>query len=592
MKHITLTAEQKRAIGTDEKRVIVLGGPGTGKTHVQAAKIHDLVFIQKINPRHILVITQSAKSWRELESRLKKYLRTRVKDLWLGNLEKHCFHIVAAHARLIGYRDGVEVIPAEIARRRLHELDEAHERGAALPAHEIADVIAARKRSGLRADAREAKGAAEKYVQFLWRRYQDALRDENLLDPADLLQSTLALLREHPDIRAEYQALFRFIFIDDFQNLQPDALKMDVLRSLLIPEHSLFCTGDDDQAALERSGKPSPKAGILETIEGIVPFHLSQTMRLPPEILAPAQNLIRHNLARIDKVIWTRKEAGRALFAIKAHPTRTNEAAFAASTIFELARTDHQPWNDFAVLVRDMAASREVRGVFVSMRVPFTYIENRLYFEKTGVERLIGFLQAVGGPSLRTEHLPPFGEGCRMAQDERRRVLEEISVQRNSLAAMTVVRLAIEEFRVLDLPRDKEWPNDRFLENDVEPFLALVRSFEDISQDRSPAAFLRFLHIYRESGLPAQEKAVRILTVHQAKGLEFPVVFLPGLNEGGFPTHASMKRLEAMEEERRLFYIAMTRATEKLFITHSTMRGPFKLKDHSPSRFLHEILGV
>ena len=587
-----LSQEQLKAIDAPETRVLVIGGAGAGKTYALVAKVCDVILSKYVHPMKILIVSSTIRGWLEIENRLHKYLKLKTKDLWVGNFQHHCFQILSAHARRLGYKEGLEHIPRAFSHQRLRELERGQDFSGHLPSSsEIQDIISRLKRIMMSPVDYRPEDEAGNYIKYIWTEYQEGLKKDNLVDDDDLLVQTHRLLHENEDIQQECRGLFTHVLIDDFQDFVANKWHMEILRLLLGPDAHLFCAADDDESIVGWKSTPELTASkITESFERFAVFNLTQTFRLPQEILAPALNLIQINKDRIEKVLWSQKKPKRGEFVIRSFPTPVDEAGFAVSTIKQSIR-DGEKWKDFAVLCRFRKNLKAYQEVFLKTSIPFSFLENENYFDKEEVEVLLKFLRAVTNPRA-SEDIEGLMKRSRLADRKAKEFLTELQNRKGSFTTLNLLKIGIDNFGLFD-PRKHESEAKAFrYKADIHSFLELVEDFEETSQDKSPQALLRYLRVFRDSGLKKDEEAVKLLTIHQATGLEFPFVFLPGLVDGEFPHTKSLFSENALEEERRICYVGMTRATEALYVTYSTHRGAYKSQINRPSRFLREMIGA
>jgi len=354
----------------------------------------------------------------------------------------------------------------------------------------------------------------------------------------------------------------------------------------------LFCAGDDDQQ-FSGSDPGSPRvlaAGTAGGADDFAVFNLTKTFRLPPEILSPALNLIQFNGDRIGKVVWTEKAPGCGSFTVKRLPTPVDEAVFAASTINSIKLEGVRDWADFAVLARLPRHLEAFRKVFVKMAVPMAGTGGKDLFDKDRAALLVKLLRVVErfGPS---EDMEEVLSRSQVPREEAKTILEELHKRKGRITSLGALRSGLERLRLFGSRIASEAEDGLAHEDNLRAFLAMAREFEERSRDKTPGAFFRYIKIYRDSGLRREETGVRLMTIEQARGLEFPVVFIPQFVEGEFPRSGALHGGE-LERERRIAYIGMTRATERLFVTHASHRDFTMAYENKPSRFLKEMTGL
>lgn len=592
-KIFSLTQEQRKALNSKNKKVLLLGGPGTGKTQTLVAKVYDLVFRKNINPINIFITSFTVRSWQDIEARLQKPLRTKAKDLWIGNFHRHCYAILYMHAERIGYQEGFEVIPPSISLQLLRELEKETDFEGYIPASELKVMISRLKLKKIRPENLKASNNQEAYIKHMWQKHQAQLLEKNQMDKDDVLVKTLQLLKTYPDILRGYQNLYKYILVDDLQDFVLDDLFIETINLIMGDRNHLFCTGDDDQNIYgwKNNGRHS-ETKLDESFEGFAVYNLTKTFRLPHEIQNPALNLISNNENRIEKVLWTRKKPKEGIFEIKNFLTPFDEAVFAGRTIKNSVAFKRSKWKDYAVLCRTRRYLKIYNEVFVKMSIPFSLVENESFFEKDNIHLLIRYLNVISNLKAK-EDLNFVMIYSSQPKEEIIRFLEDLHNRKNSISTLAALKLGIEKLS-LNHNNDSNQGDGSplIMDDDVASFLEIVEDFESMSSDKTPEAFLRYLRIYKDSGLKREEEAVKLLTIHQAKGLEFPVVFIGGLVEGEFPRISPFSPEASLAEERRICYVGMTRATNKLYMTYSKYRNLNKSQINRPSRFLKEMIGV
>jgi len=590
---LPLTKEQKEAILSLHKHVLLVGGAGTGKTYTLVAKVHNLIFSKKVNPMNILISTYTVRGWQDVEERLEKCLKLKTKDLWIGNFHRHCYYILSAQAEKIGYKDGFSIIDPPSSLDLIKKIEEDKIIAERPSLREIKSALSKLKLKLLNPQNFKPINYWEEYLKQIWEEYQKYLKKLNLIDHDDIIIKTYELLKKNPNIRLQYQDLFSHILIDEFQDF--DLPLLNIVKLLVASENNLFCTGDDDQNIYGwKSGDYNSPHKMYSYFDDFAVYNLTKTFRLPQEIISPALNLISQNKIRIKKVIWTNRSKGEGLFSIKSFPTPTEEASFVAVTIKKLVDWENYKWKDFSVLSRFNRHLYLYRKVFKKMKIPFSFEKGESFYEKEEILLLIKFLKAISSQRTKTDisHI----EKCSNKDNVFvKAFLNEISERKDSITAFKALKLGIEKLGLLKGFKDENHPKssvDYQKMDGVFTFMEIVRDFEERSKEKSTEDFLNYLKILKDSGLKKEEEDVKLLTIHQAKGLEFPVVFMIGLVEGEFPFVRSLIKKSALEEERRICYVGMTRATEKLYLTYSNYRESYKSHLTRPSRFLREMIGA
>ena len=401
------------------------------------------------------------------------------------------------------------------------------------------------------------------------------------MDSDDLLLNTIKLFRLNPDIKSQYNKMYRYILLDDFQDFINSELMLEILKLLAGEECTVFCTGDDDQNIYEWMSSNGSQSSRLDTYyENFAVFNLTKSFRLPQEIISPALNLIKNNKKRIEKVFWTQKKPGKGLFEIKETLNPVEEATTVGRIIKDSVFFDAGKWKNFAVLARFKRQLKIYYEVFLKMHIPLSLVEQESFFTSGEIELLIKFLNAVVNYKLGPELKDVIEKSC-LSQKDSREIIRELNRRKNSLTTLSTFKLGIEKLGLTSKS-----------DEDVISFFELVEDFENIAENKTPYAFLNYLQIYKDTGLKKKAEKVKLLTIHKAKGLEFPNVFIIGLVEGMFPRIRPEAPELSLEEERRICYVGMTRATERLYLTYPKYRSSSRKQLNRTSRYVKEIVGV
>jgi DNA helicase II / ATP-dependent DNA helicase PcrA len=576
-----ITKEQRQAINSPQKRVLVLGGPGTGKTHTLIEKTNDLIYWERVDPINILVTTFTVKGWQDLEDRLQKSIKTKARDLCIGNFHRICLSIVEDNAKRLGYKPGIDSISYHESLRIFEDLETENDFFGYLPPRELKQSISELKQQKFKPEDIKTSDPHTGYLKTIWEKYQSFLLSQNKMDDDDVLLNFIRLFSQNKDIQKQYHRLYRFVLIDDFHDFTNSELILDILKLLIGDASSVFCTGDDDQNIYEwmsRNGSHSYK--LDNYFDNFSVFHLTKSFRLPQEIITPALNLIKNNKNRIDKVFWTQKRPGKGLFEIKEMRNPVEEAATIGAIIKKMNHLEGINWKKFAVLARYKRHLKVFYDVFLKLHIPFSFLDDESFLKSDGIELLIKFLNTVVYYNIGVDAQEVIHNSS-LTEKESREILRDLSRREVSLTALSTLRFATDRLKLVSNSDDY-----------IDSFFELVKDFENISENKTPSAFLNYLNVYRQTGLMKKIEKVKFLTIHSAKGLEFPNVFLIGLVEGAFPRISPEAPRGSLEEERRICYVGMTRATERLFLTYPKYRSDTRKKLNRTSRFVKEIIGV
>jgi len=576
-----ITKEQRQAINSPQKRVLVLGGPGTGKTYSLIEKINNLIYWKKVDPINILITTFTVKCWQDLEDRLQKSIKTKARDLCIGNFHRICLSIVEDNAERLGFKPGIDSISYHESIRILEDLETENYFFGYLSSGELKKGISELKQQKLKPEDIKASDPHTGYLKTMWGKYQSFLLSQNKMDDDDVLLNFIKLFSQNKDIQKQYHNLYKFILIDDFHDFTNNELILDILKLLIGDLSSVFCTGDDDQNIYEWMSRNGNHSYKLDTyFDNFSVFQLTKSFRLPQEIIIPALNLIKNNKNRINKVFWTQKPSGKGLFEIKEMMNPVEEAITIGGIIKKMNHFEGIDWKKFAVLARYKRQLKVFYNVFLKLHIPFSFLDDESILKIDGIEMLIKFLNTVVYYNLGVDAQEVVHKSS-LAEKETREILRELNRREMILTALSTLRFATDRLKLVS-------KSDEYIDS----FFGLVKDFENISENKTPTAFLNYLNVYRQTGLMKKTEKVKLLTIHSAKGLEFPNVFLIGLVEGAFPRISPQAPKASLEEERRICYVGMTRATERLFLTYPKYRSDTRKKLNRTSRFVKEIIGV
>lgn len=576
-----ITKEQRQAIKSPQKKALVLGGPGTGKTHTLIEKIYNLIYWKKVDPIKILVTTFTVKGWQDLEDRLQKSIKSKARDLCIGNFHRICLFIIEDNAERLGFKPWIDSISYHESLRILKDLETEDDFFGYISPRELKQRISELKQKKLKPEDIKATDPYTGYLKTMWEKYQAFLLSQNKMDDDDILLNLIKLFKQNKDIQSLYHKLYEYILIDDFHDFINSELILDIIKLLIGELSTVFCTGDDDQNIYEWMSRNGSHSYKLDTyFDNFSVFHLTKSFRLPQEILVPALNLIKNNKNRIDKVFWTQKSPGKGLFEIKEVRNPVEEALVIAKIIRDLNESKDINWKNFAILSRYKRQLKIFYDVFLKLDIPFSFTDDESSFNNYEVESLIIFLNTVvyynfgidAEYVIRNSSLP---------EKETREILQELNRREISLTTLSTLKFAIDRLKIVKKSNDY-----------IYSFFELVKDFENISENKTPSAFLNYLKVYRQTGLMKKIEKVKLLTIHSAKGLEFSNVFLIGLVEGAFPRIRPKAPKASLEEERRICYVGMTRAMERLFLTYPRYRSDTRKKLNRTSRFVKEIIGV
>ncbi len=613
-----LSEEQKRVVYSDVKNTLLLGGAGTGKSHTLIGKLLWLVFEKKVPGEEIMILTFTQRNIVEMEKKLLKVSRNLLSKVWIGTFHNLAFRFVNSYLELLELEEPFTLILPQTQSKILKRIYMEDKRSKYYDYSEIKSTIAVKRAYGysLKEVKEKVKTKYDAFVYDVWKRYDEYLKEKKAVDYDELLYKFRKLLKEtHPG--EKIKNYFSLILVDEFQDLTP--IQIEILK--ILSENSIFfSTGDEDQNIYEwRGTQKNIKDVFLKNFpRDSSVFYLTASFRLPPEIIAPAKNLISHNELRDEKVVWTVKREGSGKFSIMGFRTKKEQAQKIAEMIKKLSKEKWYSYDDFAILFRMNSSSREFEEAFFKKKLPYYLPHSDSFYSRDEIEKVIDFLKAVlgGGKSLffKVLFLGKRGKKVRAFEDEfktlkfgeefllnlkeklddkktreRFEKLYELFHSYENLKPSQVILDAIEYFSFFSKKStESEEAYYSRLEN-LDEFLSLAKDFEERSEKKSLKAFLNYIKTLRDTKVFNSGEGVKLMTVHSAKGLEFPVVFLVDMIEGVFPFTKKILGKEQLEEERRLCFVAMTRATDELYVTYY-ISGNYA--SNAPSRFIKEMIGM
>jgi len=633
-----LNIKQQEAVKAENAPILVIAGAGSGKTKVLTHRIAYLVFEKKINSGNILALTFTNKAAQEMRDRIELlskeiYDQRLMNDLWMGTFHSICARILRREIETLGYdKDFVIYDKADqlsLLRRCLQILDLDHKR---YSPNVISSIIDKAKNNLEDVELFEynAVNYFSKIVTKVYRQYQEELFENNALDFGDLILLTVRLFRERPKILEYYQEKFRYILVDEYQDI--NFAQYQLIKLLSEKYYNLFVVGDPDQSIHKFRGadlsnilrfeKDFPHSKVIK---------LEQNYRSTQVILDGATNLIRNNRNRKEKELWTAKKGGQKIRCYEAS-SALDEAVFVGQEIIQINKRENKAFKDFAILYRTNAQSRAFEEIFNKQGIPFKVIGGLRFYERKEVKDLLAYLRFIQDQKdwasfLRIINNNKWGIGkVTLSKLEGlvkknnlnyhqalQQHLKIVNMSINRVEKIKYFIFLIDEFNkkkdkfkgseilteliqkidyYTELKKEGEFKAKTKIEN-VKELLLAIQEFEEENEDKSLSAFLEYVALITDVDLyRGEEDAVTLMTLHSAKGLEFPVVFITGFEEGIFPHCRSINSEEELEEERRLCYVGMTRAKEKLYLTYAWRRNlNGNTLFNSVSRFITEIPG-
>ncbi|MEY6431382.1 DNA helicase II [Thioalkalicoccus limnaeus] len=630
-----LNPAQREAVTAESGNRLVLAGAGSGKTRVLVHRVAWLIRVEQAPPWAILAVTFTNKAAREMKARIEEILATPIGGMWVGTFHGLANRFLRAHWQEAGLPHSFQILDADdqyrLIRRTLKalELDEAR-----WPPRRAMGFVNQCKDEGLRPRHLDDEGDPyRKRMIAIYREYQSACERGGLVDFGELLLRAHEVLREQAAVRHQYQERFAHILVDEFQDT--NAIQYAWLRLLSGDHDNLFLVGDDDQSIYGwRGARVENIQSFQKDYANTTVVRLEQNYRSTGNILTVANALIAHNPSRLGKRLWTNDGAGEPVRQFAAF-NELDEARFVIERIRQHIQVDGYRRDECAILYRTTAQSRLFEEVLIQAEIPYRVYGGLRFFERAEIRDALAYLRLVANPDddaafERAVNTPPRGLGPRtldLLRDQARaagtslwraardqlerealapraakalRAFVALIEQQRARSDRPLAALAADLLVATDLPgfylKGKDDRGQDRVEN-LEQLVDTVARFEaETSEDEGDAGdrLASFLaHAALEAGEAQADPdadGVQLMTLHSAKGLEFPIVFLVGLEERLFPHSLSLDDPRRLEEERRLCYVGMTRAMHQLYLTHAEKRHLHGKETYpQPSRFLREM---
>jgi DNA helicase-2/ATP-dependent DNA helicase PcrA len=620
-----LNAPQLQAVTLPPVHALILAGAGSGKTRVLTTRIAWLMSTNQVGPHGVLAVTFTNKASKEMTARLSALVPINTRGMWIGTFHGLCNRLLRAHYREAGLPQTFQILDSgdqlSMVKRLLKNLNIDDEK---FPPRELCHFINANKEQGIRAAQAEAyDGYTQKRVE-LYAEYETQCNREGVVDFAELLLRCYELLNRNEPLCKHYQERFRYILVDEFQDT--NRLQYSWLQLLAGGGAKVFAVGDDDQSIY---GFRGAEVGNMRDFErdyaGQNIIRLEQNYRSHGNILAAANALIKNNRERLGKNLWTDAGDGEPIRAYEAY-SDIDEARFIVDEIRELVRDGVSP-TQMAILYRSNAQSRVLEHELFAKSVPYKVYGGLRFFERQEIKHALAYLRLLGNPDddtafLRVVNFPTRGIGARSLENLQAsahqmnsslynaaasltgkagqtvgafiRLIESLRQETENLPLPEMVEHIIEKTGLAQHYRVEKEGQER-LEN-LDELINAAATFVDaegaIGEGGALVSFLT--HASLEAGehqAGEGDEAVQLMSVHAAKGLEFDVVFISGLEQGLFPHENSVNQgREGLEEERRLMYVAVTRARQRLYVSCAQTRMLHGQTRYCvPSAFLDEI---
>ncbi len=628
----TLNDRQKEAVLHTEGPLLVTAGAGSGKTKVLTCRIAHLLELG-VSPYKILAITFTNKAAKEMKERVQKLVGAQAESMWLSTFHAFCAKLLRFELKgFHGYNHNFTIYDSTDQLTLMKDcLKQANLDDKQFPPRSVLGTISGAKNALLDADdfAGEVKDFYEQKVAEVYKLYAQKLKENNALDFDDLLFLAVKLLQENQEVREKYQSRFQYILIDEYQDT--NHAQYTLTKILAARWRNICVVGDADQSIYAWRG-----ADIRNIIDftrdypDAASIKLEQNYRSTKTILNAANAVIENNESRPKKVLWTENPGGNKIIHYHAQ-TEHDEADYVAGVIYNRHSISHEPYGDMAILFRTNSQSRTLEEKLMRYAIPYTMVGGTKFYDRKEIKDVLAYLRLLYNPddslsltriinvpkrnigATTLEHIAEFAEEHDMSLFDALSSPDDLPITKRAKGALedfavTIFELLnhIEDWDVLTLMEevlkqtgygnmlDQEAardPQGESRKENVGELLSVAKDYMDSNPDGNLQDFLENVALVSDvDSFENNESKVTLMTLHAAKGLEFPVVFLVGLDEGLFPHSRTLMDPNQIEEERRLAYVGITRAERQLYVTNASTRTMYgRVSAYLPSRFLDEI---
>ncbi|QAY67823.1 DNA helicase PcrA [Paenibacillus protaetiae] len=629
-----LNPPQQDAVRATEGPLLIMAGAGSGKTRVLTHRIAYLIEKQRVAPWSILAITFTNKAAREMQDRVSALVGPGGQDIWVSTFHSMCVRILRRDIGRIGYSTSFSILDSSdqlsVIRNCMKDLNIDTKK---FEPKAVQATMSSAKNELVTPERFEQKAGDyfEGIVAKVYTAYQKRLRSNNSLDFDDLIMKTIELFKEVPEVLDYYQTKFRYIHVDEYQDT--NRAQYMLCRMLADKHHNICVVGDSDQSIYRWRGADITNIlNFEEDYPEARTIMLEQNYRSTSNILDAANAVIKRNTGRKPKKLWTQSGSGDPITVYQAD-SEHDEAYFITGEIRRNVDHKGKRFANHAILYRTNAQSRVIEEILIKSDIPYQIVGGVKFYDRKEIKDLLAYLRLISNPTddislERIINVPKRGIGDttvgKLADEAARRgsSIYEVLGDLNGVEVSGRTRSQLIEFREMignlsqmveylsvteltekilemsgyrmELQRENTLESKARMEN-IDEFLSVTMDFEKRNEDRTLVAFLTDLALIADIDSmdkddSANDDAVVLMTMHSAKGLEFPVVFIIGMEESVFPHSRALADNEELEEERRLAYVGITRAEERLYLTCARMRTLFgRTSSNMPSRFLEEV---
>ena len=635
IKNAHLNSPQEEAVKTVDGPLLILAGAGSGKTRVITYRIANLIENHEIMPYQILAITFTNKAAKEMRERVKNLVGDRALDMWISTFHSACVRILRREIDKLGYNKNFTIYDSDDQKSLVKQcMEELNINDKDITGKEIINKIGANKDNLITAMEykRQVESGMHNFrenkIADVYLLYQKKLRGNNALDFDDIIFKTVELFQNNEEVLAFYQRKFKYIMVDEYQDT--NRAQYMLIKYLASKYRNLCVVGDDDQCIYSWRGADITNILNFEKdFPGTKVIKLEQNYRSMGNILKAANDVIRNNYNRKDKALKTDSENGEKIKVYRANSDR-DEADFVTSNIEKIKKDELKSYKDFAILYRTNAQSRAFEESFVRRGIPYKVFGGLNFYQRKEIKDIMAYLKLINNPldevSLRrivnvpkrsigdstiekvsdfaasmdeplfdafidVDNVPSLTSRAMNSIKSFTGLINSFIIVKDNTPVSKFINTVIEQTGYVKELKNSKDPQDLSRVENLNEFISAAYEFEMESEDKTLSAFLEKISLISDiDNYKEDADTVLLMTLHSAKGLEFPVVFMPGMENGLFPGARSFEDEDEMEESRRLCYVGITRAKEKLFLSSARSRYVFgKIVSYEESDFLKEI---
>ena len=625
-----LNDKQYEAVTNTEGPCLVIAGAGSGKTKVLTHKIAYLIEENNVKPWNILAITFTNKAANEMKERVEKLVGDVTKDMWIGTFHSICVRILRRQIDRIGFDTSFVIFDTSDQRTLVKQILKSQNLDDKIfTDRSVLFEISNAKNEMLEPDAYSARAMGDfrkEKIADIYRIYQKRLKENNAIDFDDIINFTIKILLDNPDLLEYYSDKFKYVLVDEYQDT--NKAQFTLVTLLAAKYGNITVVGDNDQGIYSfRGADISNILNFEKDFPGTKIIKLEQNYRCTQNILNAANEVIKNNETKYEKKLWTSNDAGN-LPKVYRGDDEYDEANYIVRQINHLKMEEYYKYSDFAVLYRMNTQSRSIEDILRRENIPYKIIGGLKFYERKEIKDIIAYLRLIQNTSdnlslTRIINEPKRGVGKTSLDNieaisnsqgvsmydiikeadkyglnrifgntrEFIQVIEELKTKVDTLSISELIKQTLNKSGYTKALEDENTIEAENRIENLDEFLTVAMEFEEESADNSLREFLESITLSSDiDGMEETEESVTLMTLHSAKGLEFPTVFLVGMEEGIFPGYKSISEPKELEEERRLCYVGITRAKQELYLSYAKSRTQKNiLLANEPSRFLEEI---